>query len=89
MNNKTNIKPCAYCQDLEDRHIFYEHNSCDNGYIVEYHEMHFFPQMRQTTSFGGLNNIIALPIPLAILKNRRTENGQNENRYNRSRRCRA
>ena len=26
MNNKTNIKPCAYCQDLEDRHIFYEHN---------------------------------------------------------------
>lgn len=31
MNNKTNIKSCAYCQDLEDRHIFYEHNSCDNG----------------------------------------------------------
>lgn len=47
MNNKTNIKPCAYCQDLEDRHM---------------------SQMRQTTSFGGLNNIIALPIPLAIFK---------------------
>lgn len=44
MNNKTNIKSCAYCQDLEDRHIFYEHNICDNGYIVEYHEMHFCPK---------------------------------------------
>ena len=37
-DKKNQESACEFCSNIDDEFTFYTHTSCDNGYVVEWHD---------------------------------------------------